>query len=180
MTFLGLLMVAVLHPVHETVAEVQWNPETSRTEVAVRLDALDEQWLHQRSSPKADKSKWAVNYLRRNFRFSGDLASIESDAKKPLSDPSNYRWIGSKSDGTHVWWYFEVDSPDDVRPTFILQRMFFEREDRYTNRVIVLNQDPPFAVTLTPRRPNARIDKRPNEPSVLNEPTAVEPEEPES
>ena len=45
MNLFFILFSALLHPVHETVAEVEWNADTNRIEVALRLDALDEQWL---------------------------------------------------------------------------------------------------------------------------------------
>ncbi len=42
-----------MHPVHETVTEVQWNFKTHRMEVAVRLAAEDERWIRAKMGPDA-------------------------------------------------------------------------------------------------------------------------------
>lgn len=40
-----LLTTLLLHPVHETIAEIEWNAKTKRLEVALRLDSVDDDWI---------------------------------------------------------------------------------------------------------------------------------------
>ena len=69
--FAVLTFAALLHPVHETVSELEWNAKTGRLEVALRLDALDEQWLREQTDGRAsDVAGWVLPYLRQKFRIS--------------------------------------------------------------------------------------------------------------
>lgn len=56
-----LLFIAafILHPVHETIAEIEWNNESQRLEVAVRLDAIDDQWIRREfKKPESKQSEF--------------------------------------------------------------------------------------------------------------------------
>ena len=44
-----LLTFLVVHPVHETISEIEWNDDTKRLEVAMRVDAIDDQWIRKQS-----------------------------------------------------------------------------------------------------------------------------------
>ena len=46
----ALFTTLLVHPVHETIAEIEWNDETKRLEVALRLDAIDDQWIRMNKS----------------------------------------------------------------------------------------------------------------------------------
>lgn len=46
---LFLLTFLVVHPVHETISEIEWNDDTKRLEVAMRVDAIDDQWIRKQS-----------------------------------------------------------------------------------------------------------------------------------
>ncbi len=143
---------ALLHPVHETLSEIEWNEQTKVLEVAVRLDALDEQWLRKQHGREDDISSWAVGYLRRNFR----VDAIDSPTRR---ERSRYRWVGRDEEGSHVWWYFEIEPENQKMPVWIEQRMMFEREEGFTNRILILGQVPRRSLTLTIGRPKARLDQ---------------------
>ncbi len=147
-----LLFAALLHPVHETVAEIEWNNDTNRLEVALRLDVLDEQWLNKRLGRQEKVSQWAIRYLRQNFR-------ITERPKNNEPDNTTYRWIGRKEEGSHVWWYFEIEPPNKQRPTWIDQRVMLEREENYTNRILILDQTPRRSLDLNAQRPKANLDE---------------------
>lgn len=156
---LTLLFAAMLlHPVHETVSEVEWNAETKRLEVALRLDALDEQWLRKQVRGDRDNvSKWATNYLREKFR----VADRPKDRQR---DGSRYHWIGRDEEGSHVWWYFEIEPTDQRRPAWIDQRILYEREENYIHQILILDQVPRRSLTLTIERPKANFDQAKDEP----------------
>lgn len=159
-TFPLLLISLLVHPVHETVAEIEWNAETRRLEVALRLDALDEQWLrkrHQKGEPNV--AKWALPYLQERFR----IAPLPKDKQQP--DSTTYHWVGRDEEGAHVWWFFEIATADQQPPTVIEQRMLWQREENYTHRILVLDQVPRRSLTLTIQRPKANLQQSADEPN---------------
>lgn len=160
LTWLSLPLLALLvtspleatpvHPVHETVSEVEWNADTHRLEVALRLDALDEQWLQQRLAGGKPTPQWAVEYLKNKFRIRKRL-----DARR--QDTTSYHWIGREERGAHVWWFFEIEPRDEQPAEWIEQKMLFEREPNYTHRVLVLGQPSKRSLNLNARRPKASL-----------------------
>ena len=163
----GWMVAIALHPVHETFAEIEWNRDTRRLEVALRLDVLDEQWLARRAGdPPRSVPEWAIDYLRQRFR-------VAERPEKDRSDPTTYRWIGRDEQGAHVWWYFEIEPADGKRPSWIDHRVLLERADTHTNRILILDHQPARSQILTIERPRANLNQATNEPDdVLSESTA--------
>ncbi len=161
----SLLIALLVHPVHETFAELDWNDESKRTEVALRLDILDEQSLTKQFGQGRDRKVWAPIYLARHFRV-GSKAEIEGDAKKAAA---RYHWVGREQEGAHVWWFFEIETRDGRQPTWVEQRMMLDRQENYVNRVLVLDQTPKRTVSLHRRRPRGSLsaskDERPESKS---------------
>ena len=145
-----LLFAALVHPVHETLAEVEWNAKSKRFEVALRLHQLDEQWLKKRYGRRTGKQSWAIEYVSDHIR-------IASPPKKGEADPTKYHWIGRQVSGAHVWWYFEIETKEGHPPDWIEQRVLFERRSDYTNRVLILNENPKRSLSLTAKRPRGTI-----------------------
>ena len=163
-----LLASLLLHPVHETVAEIEWNPQSKRLEVALRLDVLDEQWLRKRNRRgESDGMKWASRYLRQHFR----IAALPKEAQR---DSTDYHWVGREEEGSHVWWFFEIEPGDQKRPEWIEQRMLLEREENYTHQILILDQVPRRSLTLTIQRTKANLDQAVHESNKIN-PTANPP-----
>ena len=154
--FLSLLCLVLVHPVHETVAEIQWNPTTRRMEVALRLDILDEQWLarqHSQANTKTEAVKnWRLKYLEQKFR-------VTEPTRSGHSPSSSYHWIGREQKGPHVWWYFEIEPTKKNRPQWIQQRMLEEREPNYTHRILILGDPGKRSLNLTHRKNKARLDQ---------------------
>jgi len=156
-----LITALLLHPVHETISEVEWNAETKRLEVALRLDLLDEQWLRKTvGRQEQDDPKWAIRYLRQKFR-------IAERPKHEQPDSTTYRWLGRDEEGSHVWWYFEIEPAESKRPTWIEQQILFEREENYTNRILILDQVPHRSLNLTIQRPKANLNQAADEPNSI-------------
>lgn len=170
----AFILTLLLHPFHETVAEVQWNPESRRMEVALRLDLLDHQWIRRhhgdasRAGSKKPDRPWQLEYLRPRFRFyrSVDDTASSADGERGgasangerASDRVRYRWVGQKLDGAHIWWFFEVEPASGERPREIGSRLLADRDDRYTHRITVLGVKPRRAFALTDERPRAPLD----------------------
>ncbi len=152
---LGLLLALLLHPVHETVAEVEWNSQSARLEVALRLSVLDQQWIGRQASNQSDVADWATQYLKRRFRIEPAAASSEEHKQ------ASYHWVGREYRGSHVWWYFEIEPKNKKPPSTIVQRVLFERNDGYVNRVVVLGQNTRRALRLTKSNPSAKLNVAP-------------------
>ena len=171
--FALLLTGVLMHPVHETVSEVQWNPETKRLEVALRLDVLDEQWLRRRYANGRDLEQWATEYLAKQFRVdppptaadsspsSAELPTAARDHADASTRRDTYHWIGRKQDGARVWWFFEIEPASAKRPAVIEQRVLFESDSRYINQILVLGSDPKRSFGLTADQPRGPLTKPP-------------------
>lgn len=152
----------LMHPVHETVCELEWNPNNRRVEVAMRIDVLDEQWIAHQLDAKIDtdsNSDWRGKFLRSQLFF--DPVASAAEDSQPTGRP--IRWIGRKKDGAHVWWFFEVVCDDGKPPTTIRTRLLFDRQSNYQHRVVVLGtkvsedaKRPSFV--LTNQNPSASLE----------------------
>ncbi|WP_182870284.1 DUF6702 family protein [Rhodopirellula sp. JC639] len=157
----------LMHPVHETVCEVEWNAETKRVEVALRIDVLDEQWMARSIGAERD-DQWRGDYLRSRVFFdpitgkpaSGKSASGTFD--RPDLGGRPIKWLGRKPDGGHAWWFFEVLCEDGVPPTSILSRLLFDRDRNYRHHIVVLGKPAgengkQVSIVLTEQKPKARL-----------------------
>jgi len=146
---IGLLLIAsLLHPVHETLSEVEWNGDSKRLEVAIRLHQLDEQWLKKRYRRQGGEhrgdSAWAMDYVSRHIR-------VAALPKVGETDDTKYRWIGRQIDGAHVWWYFEIETKEGSPPDC-------------TNRVLILNENPKRSLSLTKKRSRGSLKPKSETP----------------
>ncbi|TWT73086.1 DUF6702 family protein [Allorhodopirellula solitaria] len=108
-----MLSAMLLHPAQESLAELQYNEETQRVEVALRLSLADEQQFLTSASKSpiedliaspAELEKAALGVLRTRLRFG---TRDEVTATKAASESAKaYHWVGRESEGGHVWWYF--------------------------------------------------------------------------
>ena len=151
MTF-TLLFLLLVHPVHETFSEIEWNPKTKRLEVALRLDVLDEQWIKRQSSNVEPERNWQLNYLINKFR-------VTNPAERGQPATSIYHWVGRQEKGAHAWWYFEIEPADGNMPQWIQQRMLEKRESDYTHRIMVLAGSAKRSINLSTRKNKARLDQ---------------------
>ncbi|QDV84398.1 DUF6702 family protein [Planctomycetes bacterium TBK1r] len=163
----ALWSTLLMHPVHETVCEIEWNAESRRVEVALRIDVLDEQWMARSIQADADED-WQGQYLRSKLFFDpqvGQGERAEPEAAKPEAVKLSgrpIRWVGRKLDGGHVWWFFEVVCQDGQPPTSIQTRLLFDRQRDYQHRIVVLGK--PVAddgkrvsILLTDQKPSAAL-----------------------
>jgi hypothetical protein len=163
LSVLVAMSVSVLmHPVHETVCEVQWNAETRRVEVALRVDLLDEQWIVKRfktgeAGVDVD-SDWQLRFLRTQIQF--DPVSHTAGDGPPSGRP--IRWIGRGEDGGHAWWFFEVLCKDGKPPNSVQTRLLFDRDPGYRHHIVVLGDSTEGdakhpTVVLTEEKPKATL-----------------------
>lgn len=155
----------LMHPVHETVCEVQWNAKTKRVEVALRLDSLDEQWIEKHSADdSADADSDGDTNADWRSRFLSSQILFDPTVNKRLKSRVTGRpikWMGRKEDGGHVWWFFEVICDDGKPPTAIQIRLLFDQDSSYQHRIIMLGQSDKgtqsHSVVLTERKPKSPL-----------------------
>lgn len=165
----GLMLntAVLMHPVHETLCEVEWNSEERCVEVAMRVDVLDEQWMKKkwleskRPDPSGghEASNWRIDLLRQQFLF--DPTTGPAPDTKRTGRP--LRWVGRKSEGAHVWWFFEVVCRDGRPPESAESTLLLDRHPDYQHHIVVLGNPPSKkdkgrSVTLTKDAPKAAIE----------------------
>ncbi|PAY20859.1 hypothetical protein CKO51_03720 [Rhodopirellula sp. SM50] len=162
---LALWSTLLMHPVHETVCEIEWNAQTRRVEVALRIDVLDEQWMARSIQTDADED-WQAEYLRSKLFFDPQVDQGERTESGPAESEAvqlsgrPIRWVGRKPDGGHVWWFFEVVCKDGRPPTSIQTRLLFDRHRDYQHRIVVLGKPVAddgkrISILLTEQKPSA-------------------------
>lgn len=171
----SLIAAVLLHPMHETYAEIEWNPQTGRTEVAMMLDVLDEEWIARRYRRDESDDSWRLDYLKRRFRLDGrppaqaDANAGNEDTPPATGTPTEatgpdaettYRWVGRGQDRGHVWWFFEVELPEQAQPRTIRNEVLFDRDRRFRHRVTLLHSQPKRTLVLDTRQPAAALPGR--------------------
>lgn len=116
---------AELHPFHISVAEAEWNPETDRLEVSLKLHAVDlERALTRQGKRKVnletdqEAEQLCTSYLEQHFFLTlrenvpdDPSAEIESIAKE---NRSRIKLIGREFDKTWLLLYFEMKLPSTL------------------------------------------------------------------
>ncbi|MEL6107395.1 MAG: DUF6702 family protein [Planctomycetota bacterium] len=154
-----LLTAFLLHPVHETLSELEWNPESGRVEVALRLSLVDEEWIKRQHGPVPageERRKWYRQQLAASMVF--DPVDIKTDA--PSGRPIH--WLGRKEEGAHAWWFFEVGG-DKTPPKSLRMSLLFDRDSNYRHRVVMLGKKKDGSanhrsVELSAPRPQVELD----------------------
>jgi hypothetical protein len=144
------LLVAALHPFHSSVGEAQWNGESKRLEIALRLDprdldaALSEQEerrvVLERESDEAAQ-KLLIKYLKQHVW-------LEREGTEPRG---GFHWVGREDQPRHVWVFFELAPPEGDGELRMGHRVLMEVEPTQTNTLILLH---------APGRPALRFSRQ--------------------
>lgn len=111
-----------VHPFHVSVAEVEYNTETRKLEIALRMYGVDiERALSKLAGKPCDlddeksRDKLLPQYLAKRF-------TTESATPGPKGTRSTGRmsYVGSELSGADLWAYFELTVPDGGR-RFVLR-----------------------------------------------------------
>jgi len=151
LTLWVLAPIAAAHPLHSQVTELEWNPNSRRYEVAMRLDAagledaLSAEVARQVRLESADFDIEVVqNYLADRFE-------VTQSVTKPATQLSGrILWAGLELELHSVWLYFEyepaiegvtleVAAPGSrrARPTVAEVRARAGRQDRVRNECLL-------------------------------------------
>lgn len=131
--------VASAHPFHATLSEIEWNAQTGRLEVAVRVDPGDlERALRARTGRRLVLEKETeeardgllADFVKETFRVAG---AGDRRAGPPLK--ARVHFVGHELTPRFAWLYFELSFPGDVRRLEITQSMFTAVVPRQVNLV---------------------------------------------
>lgn len=138
-----LLTLALLHPVHATYAEIEWNADAKVLEVSLRLDPLDEQTIDKMAKP-------GVGHVDHRREYLAEHLQIErlKDDEPPAT--GRYRWIGREEKSGYVWWYVEIKTRDGKQPRILRNDILLSHDQRYHHDVLLLG---------TPQRMTLRFSK---------------------
>lgn len=116
MNLLFAVFLLMMHPVRETLAEIQCNDQTNRLEVALRLSVEDERELlgvrfESLVSDEVRLREAVLDTLCSRMRFGSrnlvETQRLSETQRRELR--SRYHWVGRETEGAHVWWYFEFE-----------------------------------------------------------------------
>jgi hypothetical protein len=132
--FLSFYLV-LLHPLHLSVSDIEYNPETKSLEITQRLFADDlEDALHHQNSGKVDVlnpadparlSALIGRYLQQNFQL--QLNGKQTETK----------YLGYEIEGDAVWVYMEVPNVRRIKSISVQNTVFFEMFDDQVNLINV-------------------------------------------
>lgn len=170
-----ILMALLLHPVHESLAEGQWNEDRTALQVSLRLSPRDlDEVLSKRQNrairlekeTPADTEKLLGDYLV--DRFFLDSSPAADNLENPAASDARrkrFRWVGVEREVRFVWVYFEIEPPISAAPQGVTEdegrtarwwlhnRVMFEIDARQINTFQLLRSNPPVSVRTTRERP---------------------------
>lgn len=120
--FLWATDFCVAHPFHISTAEIEWNPETRRFEVSLKLHASDLEHALSRLTGRQvhvednDIGEEIERYLNDCFYVTRLNGSSPPDhhVSQATVPRSKTRWVGKEMEATWIWLYFELEIPEAV------------------------------------------------------------------
>lgn len=142
--------VAWSHPFHTSVAECDWNPQSKRWEISLRVHAGDieialTQFAGKKLNIESDESQKTIcEYLSNRFRISGqsaarslkptDFASSTISDKTQSSEVGNrLHWLGQELEGNWAWFYFEMEPSADLESPVLVSQLLTEVNEDQIN-----------------------------------------------
>ncbi len=155
------------HPFHVSVTEAEWNAESKRLEVAIRLSAEDlEAALNAHAEKKVtlDETESADDSILAYLKASFIVRRTEKD------DPLDMEWIGKEVTTKAIWLYFELEAPDGVEGCELTNRVLFDAEESQINTVNLTAQGLKASLRCDRKHPSATIQFEQSEPTEKPEP----------
>lgn len=139
---------AWVHPFHVSVAELEWNAQTERLEVSLKLHASDlERALTLRAKRKINleqddaDGKLCAAYIQEHF-FLTELEGVENsrgDLPPGLDERprSKVNFIGKEFDKSWIVLFFEMERPESEKPLALVNTVLLDLTDGQINTVTV-------------------------------------------
>jgi hypothetical protein len=144
-----------VHPFHASVGEVEFDAQSKKLEVAIRLSPVDfEQALSSHFKEKIDLEKTDVidqritDYLQASFIW-----------KNQADEPYKIVWVGKELDAKYLWIYFEIPVSDKagLEKSTLSNRICFENEREQTNTLVLRSGEKRATLRCTPQHPSQKV-----------------------
>lgn len=152
------------HPFHACLAEMDWNPKSSRYEVAIKTDPGDMETAIKRHSKNKDfrlketeaAGKAVFAYLK--TRFSVQDATKESDGEKPAAEKRiALKWIGMEVTAKACWLYVEIPVAGGVRDIDLTNKILLDVNPKQINLINATFQKRKQSLHFTRAKPTATL-----------------------
>ena len=156
--------VSANHPFHVCVGQMQFNAQSSRWEVSLRVHPRDLELaltdIHRRNISREDKDfpEQALDYLENQFLLmhspdSQDTKVIKSriselaparsleEKGKTIASRSRLEWIGMENERGWLWLHLELIPPESESSKgllYLVHRIFLDRIEAQENSVAIL------------------------------------------
>lgn len=178
---LAQMQVACAHPFHISLAEMEYNPQSGRWEVSLKVHVVDlDRSLKQLSEgakvdlKQAESAQLVEEFLDRYVYLLPleDAQQITSDwiAERTATDlgkipRSQAKYIGHEQETSWVWLYFELQPPPDTSGDLALvNAVFLDTLEKQINTVSIRQGIKRHALKLTRKEPWGRFPKAWMEP----------------
>lgn len=154
---LGWAGTAGAHPFHISTAEVEYDAQTDRLQVSLKLQAIDlEQALARLAGKRivieqAETAERITELLGRSFY-------VSTEAKE--AQRSQVHWVGQELKGAWLWLYFELELPAQREGLRLYNTILFESNDSQINTVSVRHGNQRTTLKLTPKQPSAKFESQ--------------------
>lgn len=156
---MGLSTIGHAHPFHFSFAEGNWNEETQRLEISLRLEPHDLEDVLRRQTGQAVKledeatEKLLEAYLKQSLR-------VESQAGKPVE----LVWVGAEVKIKTVWLHFEVPLPQGIEGVKITNTLLLEHLADQVNVMALKQGSKAVAVQFSSKQQMQIVKLRDNPP----------------
>jgi hypothetical protein len=168
---LGSTASVVAHQFHTSAAELDWNAENGRWEVALRILASDlELALKLQAGKKLDLEspegiELIQEYVVGRFQILPQsavekLASQTAEADSRLSkreEAAQMNWVGHECEGGWMWLYFELQPPKSEQSLALVSQLLTEINEDQIN-IVSIRSASKKRVTQQTNRKQAWLD----------------------
>lgn len=169
-----LTAVAVAHPFHISVAELEYNAQSQKLEVSLKLHATDfERALAKRFGKDVDlegdvfkDGKLATEYLDSHFYLvsAADAAKEASDREGAASAEglvrSKCHFVGSEVKQSWMWLYFEMEVPEVEGDLALFNTVLLDLTDGQINTATVRHDSKRHALKTTAKNRWSEFSKQ--------------------
>ena len=154
------------HPFHISVAELEWNAESRRIEVSLKLQSLDTDQALSKMAKKrvnietvAEPEKLLADFLTKHFYLvPADRVDVSEPRQPKLADQaerSKVHYIGHELEVTWLWVFFELELDEAT-----IDRLAANQGDWVLVNSVLLDITEGQINTVSIRRDTKKISKR--------------------
>jgi len=150
----SLADVATAHPFHTSTAEAEWNAESQRLEVALRVSGEDLEAalnLNAKERIKLDDSDAADEAIQSYLKESFVIRRTKEE------EPLELHWVGKEATPKAVWLYFEVDAPIGIAGYELTNRVLHDVEESQINTLVLKLDGRKLSLRCDRKQPTVRI-----------------------